>query len=83
MKNQETSAKTARISDSAVQAKTGKSWKQWFAILDAAGAMEMSHTDIARNLRENQNVPAWWSQMVANTYEQARGMRQKHQVPAG
>ena len=83
MKNQETSAKTSGISTSAVQAKTRKSWQQWFAILDAAGAMEMSHTDIARNLRENQNVPAWWSQMVANAYEQARGLRQKHQVPAG
>ena len=83
MKSQKTSTKTDRISISVVQAKTGKSWKQWFEILDAAGAMEMNHTNIARYLREDQNAPAWWSQMVANSYEQARGMRQKHQVAVG
>ncbi len=33
----------ARMSDAAVKAKTGKDWQQWFAILDRAGAMKMSH----------------------------------------
>jgi len=27
-----------RMSDDAVKAKTGKTWKQWFTILDKAGA---------------------------------------------
>ncbi len=33
-----------RMSDAAVQAKTGKNWRQWFEILDAAGARKMDHT---------------------------------------
>jgi hypothetical protein len=32
-----------RMSDEAVKAKTGKTWKEWFAILDKAGASELSH----------------------------------------
>ena len=31
------------MSDEAVKAKTGKTWKQWFAILDKAGAKQMTH----------------------------------------
>jgi hypothetical protein len=29
-----------RMSDAAVQAKTGKAWAEWFRILDAAGAKQ-------------------------------------------
>ncbi len=77
------SQKTRRISDAAVEAKTGKDWRQWFAILDEGGAQSMSHREIARYLREEQKVPAWWSQMVANVYEQDLGTREKHQMPEG
>lgn len=34
-----------RMSDKAVKAKTGKDWRQWFSILDKAGAAKMSHRD--------------------------------------
>lgn len=71
------------ISDEAVRAKTGRVWEEWFAVLDAASAITMSHTEMARYLREEQGVPPWWSQMVANAYEQARGLRKKHQMPQG
>jgi uncharacterized protein YndB with AHSA1/START domain len=77
------SAKTDRVagvSDVAVQAKTGKTWQEWFAILDAAGARRMAHRDIAILLREKHQVPDWWTQMVTVGYEQARQGRQKHQV---
>jgi cephalosporin hydroxylase len=37
----------ARMSDIAVQAKTGKNWQQWFAILDRADTMKMSHKEMA------------------------------------
>lgn len=37
----------ARMSDTAVQAKTGKNWQQWFAILDRADTMKMSHKEMA------------------------------------
>ena len=50
------------MSDAAVQAKTGKTWKEWFAILDRAGARKMAHKEIAAYLYRELQVPAWWSQ---------------------
>lgn len=71
------------MSDDAVQAKTGKNWSQWFAILDKAGARKMSHQEIVKLLNSKHAVGPWWQQMVTVTYEQARGLRQKHEKPSG
>ena len=72
-----------RMSDEAVNAKTGKTWKQWFAILDKAGAKKMSHQEIVKYLSGEYAVGPWWQQMVTATYEQARGLRDLHQKPEG
>jgi hypothetical protein len=72
-----------RMSDDAVRAKTGKTWPAWFRILDAAGAKKLSHTEIATYLRKRQELPSWWSQMIAVSYEQERGLRAKHEKPEG
>ena len=71
------------MSDEAVKAKTGRTWKEWFAILDKAGARKMTHQEIATYLHNKQGVGPWWTQMVAVTYEQQRGLREKHQRPDG
>ena len=71
------------MSDEAVKAKTGKKWDQWFTILDKAGAKEMSHKEIVKFLNSRHNVGPWWQQMVTVTYEQARGLRDQHEKPAG
>jgi uncharacterized protein YndB with AHSA1/START domain len=71
------------MGDDAVKAKTGKKWDQWFAILDKAGAKEMSHKDIVKLLNSKHDVGPWWQQMVTVTYEQARGLRQRHEKPGG
>ncbi|MGI8838174.1 MAG: SRPBCC domain-containing protein [Pyrinomonadaceae bacterium] len=72
-----------RMSDTAVAAKTGKNWKEWFSLLDKAGALKMSHQEIVKHLSQKCNVGPWWQQMVTVTYEQARGLREIHQKPAG
>ena len=72
-----------RLSDEAVKAKTGKTWKEWFTILDKAGAKKLSHPEIVKILSEQHGVSSWWRQMVTVTYEQARGMRELHQKPGG
>ncbi len=72
-----------KVSDAAVQAKTGKTWAEWFKTLDAAGARKLTHTEIARFVFEEQRISGWWSQMVTVAYEQARGLRQKHEKPGG
>lgn len=83
MTKRSASAQTDSISDAAVRAKTGKSWKQWFALLDKAGARRWEHKDIAAHLHKKLDCPGWWNQMVAVAYERARGLRQKHQRPDG
>jgi uncharacterized protein YndB with AHSA1/START domain len=83
MKANKTKATGPRMSDEAVKAKTGKDWKEWFSILDKAGAKKMTHQEIATYLYNKQNVGPWWTQMVAVTYEQQRGMREKHERPEG
>jgi hypothetical protein len=72
----------AGISSDAVQAKTGKGWTEWFAILDKAGAAKWTHKEIATFLHQ-QKCGDWWSQMVTVGYEQARGLRVKHQTAEG
>lgn len=73
----------AGVGDTAVKARTGKTWNEWFKILDAAKAHHMPHKDIAVYLSEKHQVPDWWCQMVTVGYEQARGLREKHQRPEG
>jgi uncharacterized protein YndB with AHSA1/START domain len=72
-----------RMSDDAVKAKTGKTWKQWFTLLDKAGARKLSHPEIVKHLHEEHGVGPWWRQMVTVTYEQSRGLRKKNQRPDG
>lgn len=71
------------MSDEAVKAKTGKKWEQWFAILDKAGARDMSHKEIVKFLNAEHDVEPWWQQTVTVTYEKARGLRQNHEKSDG
>jgi uncharacterized protein YndB with AHSA1/START domain len=83
MNNNKQSETDGRISDQAVRAKTGKTWAEWFAMLDAAGAASMNHKEIVAYLAQEHDVTPWWRQSVTVAYEQARGLRQKHQMPDG
>ncbi len=83
MSNTDMPAEPRRMSDEAVRAKTGRTWLEWFTILDAAGAQQMTHQQIVAYLHTEQGVDPWWQQMVTVTYEQARSLRAKHQMPDG
>ena len=71
------------ISSAAVKKATGKTWREWLALLDKAQADKLPHKDIARWLQEKHRLADWWGQMVTVGYEQARGLRLKHQKPDG
>lgn len=75
-------AESKRMSDEAVQAKTGKTWTQWFAILDKAGGARKSHKEIVA-LLDGYDIGGWWQQMLTVVYEQERGLREKHQTATG
>jgi hypothetical protein len=65
----------ARISAEKVRERTGHTWNEWFALLDAWGAAEREHPEIAAWLRTEHGVPGWWAQGVTVEYEKARGLR--------
>lgn len=71
------------VSDEALAAATGKTWAEWFAILDAEGAAAWKHSAIARWLDANFPLGGWWAQSVTVGYEQARGIRNPGQRQDG
>ncbi len=72
-----------KISNEAVKKSTGKVWKDWFLLLNKAGAKKMEHKDIAKLLYNKYALSGWWSQMVAVQYEQDVKGRKIHEKPKG
>jgi uncharacterized protein YndB with AHSA1/START domain len=70
------------VSDDAVRMATGKTWQQWFAILDRARASSLVHRDIVK-LLDSHGIGSWWQQTVTVGYERARGLRAKHETTKG
>lgn len=71
------------VSDSAILKATGRTWPEWVQILDAFGAKEKPHRDIAQHVYEQGNVSGWWSQSVSVGYERIRGLREIGQRRSG
>lgn len=71
------------VSDMTVKEKTGKSWSEWFRVLDRAGAQNMKHAEIVKVLADHHGVGPWWRQMLTVGYERARGLRDRHETTAG
>ena len=71
------------IGDDAVRTRTGKDWSGWFRSLDRAGAKRMDHKQIVAHLRTHYELSPWWQRSVTVAYEQARGLRDVHEKPAG
>jgi hypothetical protein len=67
------------VSDAGIKAKTGKDWATWYAALDKAGAAGMDHKGIVAVLNGKMKVGPWWGQMIAVSYERARGIRAVNQ----
>lgn len=78
-----TTDKVAGASSEAVKKATGKGWDEWLKTLDKAGAIELTHKEIARLLHQEHGVSEWWAQSITVGYEQARGLREKHQKADG
>jgi hypothetical protein len=68
-----------RMSDVAVKNATGKSWDQWLALLDKAGAKSKNHREIVATLSSKHKLSPWWEQMITVTYERERGLRKVHE----
>lgn len=77
------SARSRPVGDAAVRAKTGKSWSEWFHLLDSAGGPALTHKQLVRHLSRQEGVSDWWQQMITVRYEQERGLRELHQTSDG
>jgi uncharacterized protein YndB with AHSA1/START domain len=71
------------MTDASIRTGSGKTWDEWFRILDDWGGADRSHRDIARWLRDERGVPGWWAQTVTVGYERARGMRARNETTRG
>ncbi|WP_371529309.1 DUF4287 domain-containing protein [Streptomyces sp. NBC_01283] len=74
---------TEKLSAEALREATGKTWTQWFALLDAWDGTSHTHTEIARHIREEHGTDGWYAQSVAVGYEQERGLREVGQSSTG
>ena len=70
-------------SDESIKRGSGKTWDEWFAILDSWGAKERTHTEIARYVHEEHDVSGWWAETVTVGYERGRGMRGVNEQASG
>jgi hypothetical protein len=69
-------ATLAGMSDSAVSAKTGRTWAGWVEALDGAGAQQWPHRRIAECVHQQFKIGDWWGQTVAVGYERIKGLRE-------
>ena len=76
-------ARLARMSDEAVEAKTGQNWTQWVRALDAVDAAAWPHREIAAYVYETFDISRWWAQTVTVGYERIRGLRDVGQRRGG
>lgn len=72
-----------RIDDETVKAKTGRSWHEWFDLLENASADKLDHQEIVNLLTRRHNLNDWWSQMVAKVYEQHARIHEQYERAEG
>ncbi len=72
-----------RPSDQAVAKATGRTWDQWFSLLDKAGMSDKDHKTIVAAVKAAGKTSPWWQQEVTVQYERERGLRDVHQRSDG
>lgn len=71
--------KIGRVTSASVFKGTRKSWDEWIAILDKAGARSWTHREIVVYLEKKHKLGPWWQQGVVLGFELAIGRRQEGQ----
>ncbi len=67
----------AGVSSEAVARRTGKSWDDWFDVLESAGAATLDQRGVIAILAQKHGIGPWWQQMIAVGYESLRGKSDK------
>ncbi|MGO1539423.1 MAG: hypothetical protein ACTHZ9_09530 [Leucobacter sp.] len=71
----------------ALERATSRDWAAWVSVFEAAGALKLSHTEIAKVARDEMPSsvpnPDWWAQGAAIAFEQHAGLRVPGQSHSG
>jgi hypothetical protein len=67
-------AALAGMADESISKQTGRTWAEWVEHLDAFGAKDKPHRDVAEYVHSI-GVRDWWAQTVTVGYERIRGLR--------
>ena len=71
------------LTEEAVKAATGKTWNQWFKVLDDRGGIAQGRRAIGDYLFGECKLDVWWSATLNVEYEAARGVVEKDGRPKG
>ena len=71
------------MTEESIKSATGKTWQQWFAILDRRGGAAQGRRAITNFLYEECKVDIWWCASLNVEYEAARGVVEKDGRPRG
>lgn len=66
-----------------VRAATGRTWEEWYDLLDDRGGPAPGRRAITEALMQEHRLEPWWAQTIAIEYERARGVREKDGRPKG
>lgn len=67
-----------KLKDEEVKAATGKSWEQWFRILDKWNAKNKGHYLTAKYLASEYHLSPRWSQVITIRYEKEHSYWARH-----
>lgn len=71
------------VTDESAKSATGKSFADWFAILDKRGGPEQGRRAVGDYLFKECKVDSWWCATINIEYEAARGVVERDKRPKG
>lgn len=74
---------TPELTDAVTKERTGKTLKQWFALLDEFGGPEKGRRELVNHLYGEEMVDEWWATTIVVEYELAKGVTEKDGQPKG
>jgi uncharacterized protein YndB with AHSA1/START domain len=80
---QRSAAATPELTDAACRNATGKTLSEWFAVLDAAGGLDVGRRDLVHHVFDDAGKDEWWAVTIVVEYERARGAVEKDGRPKG
>jgi uncharacterized protein YndB with AHSA1/START domain len=81
MKNKTTD--TPEFTDANAREKTGKTSKQWFALLEDFGGIDKGRRELVNHMHSSHKLDEWWATTLVVEYERAKGALEKDGKPKG